>query len=246
VSQIKRIEYTIVDTEFDAYLLENNLIKSHQPKYNILLKDDKTYPYIFITNERFPRVISTRKVDKSLGKFYGPYSSVKAMNTIIELIRKLYTLRTCTYNLSEKNILDQKYKICLEYHIKNCKGPCEGLVTEEEYNKNIEQIHHILKGKLHLAKNHFKDEMAKSAENLEFEKAQLLKTRLELLEKFQTSSVIVNPNIEDVEVFTILSNEDIATINYLKILSGTIQHTKCFEVKKKLDEPDEEILALAI
>lgn len=246
VSQIQDIEYTIVDTEFDAYLLENNLIKSHQPKYNILLKDDKTYPYIYISNERFPRIISTRKVDRSLGKYYGPYTSVKAMNTIIELIRKLYTLRTCTYNLSEKNIEEKKFKICLEYHIQNCKGPCEGLVNEEEYNKNVEQAHNILKGNINLAKTHFKEKMNQAAIQLEFEKAQFLKAKLESLDKFQTGTVIVNPRITNIEVFTILSNEHFSSINYLKIINGTILHTKCYEVKKKLNEPDQELLSLAI
>ena len=246
VSQIVNIEFTIVDTEFDAYLLENNLIKAHQPKYNILLKDDKTYPYIYVSNERFPRIISTRNVDKSLGKFYGPYASVKAMNTIIELIRKLFTLRTCNYVLSEKNIAENKYKICLEFHIQNCKGPCEGLVTEEEYNINIVQIHNILKGNSATAKNYFKERMALAAANLEYEKAQFLKNKLDLLERFQTATIIVNPRITDVDVFTILSNETAATINYLKVINGTILHTKCYEIKKKLDEPDEEILALAI
>jgi excinuclease ABC subunit C len=246
VSNIRNIEYTIVDNEFDAYLLENNLIKSHQPKYNILLKDDKTYPYIYVSNERFPRIISTRKVDRSLGKYYGPYTSVKAMNTIIDLIRKLYTLRTCNYNLSEKNIEEKKFKICLEYHIRNCKGPCEGLVDEREYNQNIEQVHHILKGNIFQAKNYFKEEMNKAAMNLEFEKAQMLKAKLELLDKFHSGTIIVNPNISNLEVFTILSNEAAATINYFKINNGTILYTKCLEIKKKLNESDEELLALAI
>jgi excinuclease ABC subunit C len=193
VSQINRIEYTIVNTEMDAFLLENNLIKAHQPKYNILLKDDKTYPYIYISHERFPRILSTRKLDRELGVFYGPYTSVKAMNTIIELIRKLYSLRTCNYNLSAKNIEEKKFKICLEYHLGNCKGPCEGLENEDDYIKKIEQAHHILKGNTHLAKTYFKNEMGRSSENLDYEKAQLFKVKLELLDKFQSSSIIVIP-----------------------------------------------------
>jgi excinuclease ABC subunit C len=246
VSQIRKIEFTIVNTEFDALLLENNLIKSHQPKYNILLKDDKTFPYIYITNERFPRLLSTRKYDPTQGIFYGPYTSVKAMNTVIELIRKLYYLRTCTYILSEKNIEEKKFKVCLEFHIGNCKGPCEGLVPEEEYNHNIHQIQNILKGNINYAKNFFKEKMNSLAENLEFEKAQQFKTKLDLLEKFQSTSVIVNPKITEVDVFTILSNDKIGVVNYLKILNGTIHQTKTLELKKKLEETDEELLQLAI
>jgi len=246
VSQIRKIEFTIVNTEFDALLLENNLIKSHQPKYNILLKDDKTFPYIYITNERFPRLLSTRKYDPTQGTFYGPYTSVKAMNTVIELVRKLYYLRTCTYVLSEKNINEHKFKVCLEFHIGNCKGPCEGLVHEDEYNHNIHQIQNILKGNINYAKNFFKDQMNSFAEKLEFEKAQQFKTKLDLLEKFQSTSVIVNPKITNVDVFTILSNDKIGVVNYLKILNGTIHQTKTLEIKKKLEETDHELLQLAI
>jgi len=161
VSQIIDIQYTIVNTEIDALLLENSLIKSHQPKYNILLKDDKTYPYIVVTDERFPRIFSTRSLEKENGTYYGPYTSVKVMNYVIELIRKLYLLRTCTYNLSEKNIEQKKFKICLEFHIGNCKGPCEGLESEDDYNRKIEQAHHILKGNIHLSKQMLKVQMTK-------------------------------------------------------------------------------------
>lgn len=246
VSQIHKIEFAIVNTEFDALLLENNLIKSNQPKYNILLKDDKTFPYIYITNERFPRLLSTRRYERDAGTFYGPYTSVKAMNTIIELIRKLYYLRTCTYNLSVKNIEDKKFKVCLEYHIGNCKGPCEGLIKEEDYNANIEQIHNILKGNINYAKNHFKDQMLGFAKNLEYEKAQQSKLKLDLLEKFQNHSVIVNPGITNLDVFTIISNEKIAVVNFFRILNGTIYQTKTTEIKKKLNESDEDLLLLAI
>jgi excinuclease ABC subunit C len=246
VSQICNIEFTIVNTEFDALLLENNLIKSHQPKYNILLKDDKTFPYVYITRERFPRVLSTRKYEPSAGIFYGPFTSVKAMNTIVELIRKLFYLRTCTYTLSEKNIEDKKFKVCLEYHIGNCKGPCEGLVREEEYNTNIDQIQNILKGNLTYVKNYFKEKMSELSSRMEFEKAQLFKIKLDLLEKFQSTSVIVNPKITELEVYSIISNEKIAVVNFLKILNGTIHQTNTIEIKKKLDESDEEILLIAI
>lgn len=246
VSQICNIEFTIVNTEFDALLLENNLIKSHQPKYNILLKDDKTFPYVYITRERFPRVLSTRKYEPSAGIFYGPFTSVKAMNTIVELIRKLFYLRTCTYTLSEKNIEDKKFKVCLEYHIGNCKGPCEGLVREEEYNTNIDQIQNILKGNLTYVKNYFKEKMSELSSRMEFEKAQLFKIKLDLLEKFQSTSVIVNPKITELEVYSIISNEKIAVVNFLKILNGTIHQTNTIEIKKRLDESDEEILLIAI
>ncbi|HEY8400141.1 MAG TPA: excinuclease ABC subunit UvrC [Cytophagaceae bacterium] len=246
VSLIAKIEFTIVNSEFDALLLENNLIKNFQPKYNILLKDDKTYPYILITNERFPRVISTRKVDKSQGTYFGPYTSVKAMNTIIELIRKLYFIRTCTLNLSEKNIEQKNFKVCLEYHIGNCKGPCEGLIKSEEYDSNLPHIFNILKGNLNLVKNHFKEEIQNAAERLEFEKAHQWKLKQDLLEKFQANSVVVNPSIEELEVYCILSTEKLAIINFLKISNGIILQTKTSEIKKKLNESDEDILQLAI
>jgi excinuclease ABC subunit C len=246
VSQVSDIQYTIVNTEIDALLLENSLIKSHQPKYNILLKDDKTYPYILVTNERFPRVLSTRSFEKEKGIYYGPYTSVKVMNYVIELIRKLYSLRTCTFNLSEKNIEKKKFKICLEFHIGNCKGPCEGLEGEDDYNSKIEQAHHILKGNIHLSKQMLKAQMVKASEEMDYEKAHQLKTKLDLLDRFQGSSMIVNPKITDIDVLTILSEEKTAVVNYLKIHNGTIIQTKTIEVKKKLEETNEEILGLAL
>ncbi|MDX2304058.1 MAG: excinuclease ABC subunit UvrC [Microscillaceae bacterium] len=246
VSQIARIEYTLVNTEFDALLLENNLIKTHQPKYNILLKDDKTFPYICITKERFPKVLVTRTLDRSLGKFYGPYSNVKAMYTVLELVKELYTIRTCHLNLSEENIRDAKFKVCLEYHIGNCKGPCEGLQTEIDYQKDIDQVHQILKGDVSIVKSYFTEKMMETAQNLEFEKAAEYKEKLASLEKFQSKSLVANPNIRDVDVFSIISDEKTAFINYLKIKDGAIIHTHNFELKKKLDEPDEEILTLVV
>jgi len=242
VSQIGSVEFTIVDSEFDAYLLENNLIKSHKPKYNILLKDDKTYPYLYVSYERFPRLISTRKLDRRLGVFYGPYTSVKAMNTVMELARKLFALRTCSYNLSKENIANGKYKVCLEYHIGNCKGPCEDLIDEDIYNQNIQQIHQILRGNLSLVKQHFRENMQAAATALEFEKAQIHKDKLQLLEKFQAGSVVVNPRISDLEVITIASEEKIAIVNYLFVSNGLITKTKTIEVRKKLDETDSEII----
>jgi len=246
VSQIHLIEFTIVNTEFDAYLLENNLIKEHQPKYNILLRDDKTYPYLYVSKERFPRLIATRKLEKNLGTFYGPYTSVKAMNTVMDLAKKLFTLRTCTYNLSKENIDSGKYKICLEYHIGNCKGPCENLIPEIEYNRNIDHIHHILKGNLGIVRGFFKEQMLKFAENLEFEKAQQIKEKIEILEKFQAGSVIVNPKLTDLEVLTLAADENTAVVNYLFISNGLIIRTKTLEVKKKLQESDIEIILSAI
>jgi excinuclease ABC subunit C len=246
VSQIRRIEFTIVNTEFDALLLENSLIKNNQPKYNILLKDDKTYPYIYVSRERFPRVVATRTYDRSLGTYYGPYTSVKAMNSVLDLIHKLFFIRTCNYNLSEKNVNEGKYKVCLEFHIGNCKGPCEALVTEEAYSENIEKAHQILKGNIGVVKTYYKEQIQEAAENLEFEKAHKLKLKLDLLEKFQTSSVIVNPKITDLDVFTIKSQEKNAFINYLHIVNGAILQTKNLEIKKKLNETDEDLLKFAI
>ncbi|WMJ72502.1 excinuclease ABC subunit UvrC [Cytophagaceae bacterium ABcell3] len=246
VSQIASIEFTIVNTEFDAYLLENNLIKNHQPKYNILLKDDKTYPYVCISNERFPRLFNTRTFNKAQGTYYGPYSSVKAINTITELARDLYQLRTCNFLLSEENIENGKYKVCLEYHIGNCKGPCEGLQSEEEYNRNIEQVHQILKGNISSVKAHFQNEMQKAAEALDFEKAETFKQKLHLLTKFQASSVIVNPKVTDLAVFSIATRDKMVAVNCLMIREGRIVYTRTLTVKRKLDETEEEILLMAI
>ncbi|MFL5730194.1 MAG: excinuclease ABC subunit UvrC, partial [Cytophagaceae bacterium] len=246
VSQICDIQYTIVNTETDALLLENSLIKAHQPKYNILLKDDKTFPYILVCNERFPRVISTRTLDRKNGTYYGPYTSVKVMNNVIELIRKLYSLRTCTFTLSEKNIEQKKFKICLEYHLGNCKGPCEGLEAEEEYNRKIEQAHHILKGNIHLSRQMLKSQMQKASAEMDYEKAHQFKVKLDLLEKFQSSSMIVNPKITDIDVLTILGDEKTAVVNYLKIHNGVIIETRTVDIKKKLEETDAEILQLAL
>ncbi|MDN5204061.1 excinuclease ABC subunit UvrC [Fulvivirgaceae bacterium BMA10] len=246
VSEIAAIEFTIVNSEFDAFLLENNLIKTNQPKYNIRLKDDKTFPYICVSNERFPRIYSTRKVVPEWGTYYGPYASVKAMNNVLHLLRDLYTIRTCRLNLSEENIKNGKFKVCLEYHIGNCQGPCADLQTEDDYNHDIEQAVHILKGNLSLVRNHFKDNMQRAAENLEFELAQKLKNKLDLLEKFQSRSLVVNQKITDVDVFTIISDDKDAYINYLKIHHGTIIVTKTIELKKKLNENESDLLSMMI
>ncbi len=242
VSEIRRIELTVVNTEMDAFLLENNLIKENQPKYNILLKDDKTYPYICITHDRFPRVLAVRSLDRTLGTYYGPYASVKAMNTMLELFRELFAIRTCTYDLSEENIRKQKYKACLEYHIKKCKAPCEALQKEEAYNYEIEQIRLILRGKMSIAKNYFKQKMQEAADAWAFEEAQVLKEKYEALDKFQTKSMVANPNITDLDVFTISSDEKIAYYNFFHVQNGCIVRTQTAVLKKKLDETDSTIL----
>lgn len=246
VSEIAKIEFTIVNSEFDALLLENSLIKKHQPKYNIQLKDDKSYPYILITNEPFPKIYSTRILNHHLGTYYGPYASVKAMNNVLELIRKLYTIRTCNLSLIEKNIKEGKFKVCLEYHIGNCKGPCEGLQKLEEYDEDITQVHHILKGNLGVVRSYFKDKMNIYATSLEFEKANSFKEKLDMVEKFQSKSLVVNPNISDLDVFTIVSDENTAYINFLKVIQGSITQTLTREVKRKLEEPEDEILLMTI
>ncbi|SFG73099.1 excinuclease ABC subunit UvrC [Pontibacter chinhatensis] len=246
VSQIKDIEFTIVDTEADAFLLENNLIKQYQPKYNILLKDGKTYPYICIVNERFPRVISTRNKKNDGSRYFGPYPSVTTMNVLLDLIRTLYPIRTCTYNLSPENIAAGKFKVCLEYHIGNCKGPCEALMDETEYNANISQIRNILSGNLSVAKIYFKEQMAAAAADYQFEVAHKYKQKLELLEDFQAKSTVVSNTLTNIDVFTITSNEECAFINYLKVMNGSIILTQSLELEKKLDEEDAEILASVI
>lgn len=246
VSEIQAIEVTLVNSEFDALLLENNLIKQNQPKYNILLKDDKTFPYVCVSNERFPRIYSTRKFIPSEGTYFGPFASVKAMNNVLRLINSLFTLRTCRFDLSEENISKGKFKVCLEYHIGNCKGPCEGLQTEEDYLKDVDQALNILKGNLSIPKQYFKEHMNSAAEKLEFEAAQKFKDKLELVDRFQAKSVVVSPKIADLDVFTIVSDEKWAFVNYLRIKNGTINLSQTSEVKKKLEESDEEILALMI
>jgi len=246
VSQIVNFEFTIVNTEYDALLLENNLIKQYQPKYNILLRDDKTYPYICITKEPFPKLIATRKLERELGTFYGPYASVRAMHTLVELLRKLYTIRTCNLQLTEKNIEAKKFKVCLEYHLGNCKGPCEGLFSAQEHDHNIQQIRHILKGNIAPALQYFRQQMQEAAADLAFEKAQEFKEKLDLLENFQSKSLVVNPNLSDVDVLALLSDEECAYASYLRIVNGSIIQAKTIDVKKKLDETDNDILTLLL
>ncbi len=246
VSEIARIDYTISNTEFDALLLENNFIKQNQPKYNILLKDDKTFPYICILRERFPRIIYTRKYNPEQGEYFGPYSSVVAMKNVLDLVRKLYTIRTCNLLLSAANIEQKKFKICLEYHIGNCKGPCEGLYDEASYLNEIEQARNILKGNISIVYDYFTEQMKTAAAGMEFERAQFYKDKLDTLERFQSKSLVVNRALTDIDVFTITSQEAYAYVNYLQIKEGSIVFSKTVELKKKLDEPDDELLSLAI
>jgi len=245
VSEIRDIEFTITSSEFDALLLENNFIKQNQPKYNILLKDDKTFPYLCILNERFPRIISTRKYQLKKGEYFGPYTSVVSMNSVLELIRQLYTIRTCSLLLSEENIKQNKFKVCLEYHIGNCKGPCEGKQPEMDYSLDIEQARSILKGNLGIVMSYFTDQMSKASADLEFEKAEKYKHKLSLLEKFQTKSLVVNKKLTDIDVITITSSDTHAYINYMRVKEGAIIFSENIEIKKQIEESDEEILSNA-
>ncbi|MEQ6118544.1 excinuclease ABC subunit UvrC [Reichenbachiella sp. MALMAid0571] len=246
VKEIANIKFSIVNSEFDALLLENNLIKENQPKYNILLKDDKSFPFICISNERFPKVFSTRRYNIKKGEFFGPYTNVKAMNSVLDLLRKLYKIRTCSLSLTPSNIENKKFKICLEYHIGNCLGPCEGLQTESSYLDEIEQCRHILKGNISIVLSYFKSKMKEAAETLEFEQANSYKSKLDLLEKFQAKSVIVNKKLKNTDIFSVLSEKSKAIVNYMRIDNGYINISDTFTINKKLEETDEEILPLII
>ncbi len=246
VRKIADIKYIIVDTELDALLLENNLIKKYQPRYNVLLKDDKTYPWICIKNERFPRVFSTRIIIKDGSSYFGPYASGKLMHTVLDLIRQLFKLRNCNFNLTESNIQAHKFKVCLEYHIGNCKAPCVGKETEDEYNETIANIKEITKGNINTVAKHLKGLLHESVENMEFEKAQLIKEKIDLLDSYQSKSTVVSPAITNVDVFSILTDEKSGYVNFLKVVNGSIIQGHTIELKKKLDESDEELLTLSI
>ena len=246
VSKINKITFTIVDTEIDAWLLENSLIKKHQPRYNIMLKDDKTYPWIVIKNERFPRIFWTRRKIKDGSKYLGPYPSVSMMHSILGLIKETYLLRNCNLNLSEANINAGKFKVCLEYQIGNCKGPCENYQNEEDYNQSIEEIKDILSGKTGQVIKQLKEDINDAASKLNFELAYKLQRKYDLLEKYQSKSTVVNSSITDVDVFSIASDEKFGFVNYLKVVNGSITQTQTIELKKKLDETDEELLSIAI
>ena len=242
VSKIERIETTVVNSEYDALLLENNLIKEHQPFYNILLKDDKSYPWICIKKEPFPRIFLTRNLVKDGSEYYGPYAKVRQAKALIDVIKNLYKLRTCNLNLSQGKINEGKYKVCLEYHIKNCEGACEGLETEENYTEKIDAIRGIIKGDFRKAKQYLEEEMYRYAGKLEFENAQMSKEKLQILENYQTHTTIINPNIDDVDVFGMVSDDEAAYVNYFKIKNGSIVQSYTTEVRKMLEESDEEIL----
>ena len=246
VSKIVRLETTVVNSEYDALLLENNLIKEYQPFYNILLKDDKSYPWICIKKEPFPRIFLTRNVIKDGSEYYGPYAKVKQAKTLIEVIKNIYKLRTCSLNLAPEKIKEGKYKVCLEYHIKNCAGPCEELESEEEYAQKLNAIRGIIKGEFKAAQEYLEAEMYNYAAKLEFENAQQSKEKLQILENYQTHTTIVSSNINDVDVFGIISDEAAAYVNYFKIKNGSIIQSYTTEIKKMLDETDEEILEEAL
>lgn len=246
VGKINRLETTIVNSEYDALLLENNLIKEHQPFYNIMLKDDKTYPWICIKNENFPRIFLTRTKIKDGSEYYGPYAKVRPAKILLDTIKHIYKLRTCNLNLAPSKIDEGKYKVCLEYHIKNCEGPCEGLESKQDYDEKIDAIRGIVKGDFRRAREYLVNQMTKYASNLQFENAQLIKERLHILEDYQSKHTVVNPNIDDVDVFAMTSDETAAYVNYFKIRNGNIIQSFTTEIKKMLEETDEEIMEEAL
>ncbi|MFC0345844.1 excinuclease ABC subunit UvrC [Epilithonimonas hispanica] len=246
VSKIHRLETTVVNSEYDALLLENNLIKEHQPFYNVMLKDDKSYPWICIKNEDFPRIFLTRTKIKDGSEYYGPYAKVRPARILLDTIKNLYKIRTCNLNLAPEKIADGKYKVCLEYHIKNCNGPCEDLESKEDYDEKVEAIRGIIKGDFRFAKKYLEDRMYRFAANLEFEKAQILKQNIESLDDYQAKHTVVNPSIDDVDVFGMTSDETAAYVNYFKIRNGSIVQSFTTEIKKVLEESDEDILEEAI
>jgi len=246
VKKIANIKHIVVDTETDALLLENNLIKKYQPRYNVLLKDDKTYPWICIKKERFPRVFLTRNVIKDGSEYFGPYTSVRTAKALLDLIKELYLLRSCNYDLSEKNIEIQKYKVCLDFHIGNCKGGCEGLQTVKNYNEDIGAIRNIIKGNIKESLKLFEDLMLQYANEMEFEEAQKIKEKIALLANYQAKSTVVNPSITNVDVFSIISDEIYCYVNFFKISNGAIIQSYTTEIKKKLEETDKELLELTI
>jgi excinuclease ABC subunit C len=246
VNRIHHIEFTIVNNEQDAFLLENTLIKEFQPRFNINLKDDKSYPYIVIKNERFSRVFFTRRKIKDGSQYLGPYTSVEKVRELLDFIRQTILLRTCKLNLSETNIKKGKFKVCLEYHLGNCKGPCEGLQTLENYNEELQQLVNVLKGNLSPVIQHFKKEMQQYVKELQFEKAAVLKNKIEHLKNYQARSTVVNTRIGSVDVFSILEDGDIAYVNYLAINAGTIVQTKTITLEKQMEETAAEVLAFAV
>lgn len=246
VKQIRDIKYFVVETEEDALLLENNLIKQYHPRYNVLLKDDKTYPSIVVKNEYFPRVYQTRNIVRDGSRYYGPYPSVYTAKVMLQLIKDLYPIRTCKYPLTPESIREGRYKVCLEYHIKRCKGPCEGLQTLEEYQQNISEIKEILRGNISQVSKHLFDEMQSLAAELKFEEAQKLKEKYEAIENYRSRSTVVPPMLHNIDVFSITENDQSAYINYLHIGNGAVVQAYTFEYKKRLDESKEDLLVMGI
>jgi len=246
VFEIVRMEFTIVDSEQDALLLENSLIKQYQPKYNLMLKDDRSYPHIVIKNEEYPRIFLTRRIIKDGSEYLGPYTNIDQVRSILELMRQTIPIRSCKLNLTEKSIAKGKFKECLEYHIGNCKAPCVGLQTRDEYMWHVNQVKEVLKGKMGEITKYYKKEMQDYASNLEFEKAEIVKRKIEYISNYQSKSIIVNTKIDNVDVCTIVSNEDFAFVNYMIIVQGSITQTHSVKIEKKLNETDEEILTLAL
>ncbi|QQR95770.1 MAG: excinuclease ABC subunit C [Bacteroidota bacterium] len=246
VRQVVNIRFIITETELDALLLENNLIKKHQPRYNILLKDDKTYPWICIKNEPFPRVFYTRRKIRDGSQYFGPYASVKMINVLLDMIHRLYKLRNCNLNLTQENIQNKKFRVCLEFHVGNCLGPCEGRQSAENYQQGIENIKHILNGNINQVIRILQDEMNAAVQNLEFEKAQQIKSKLDSLELFKSKSVIVSPGINNVDVVTIVSDENYGFANFMKVINGAILQSQTIELKKKLSETDADLITFAL
>lgn len=246
VKQIRDIKYFVVDTEQDALLLENSLIKQYHPRYNVLLKDDKTYPSIVVKNEYFPRIYQTRNIVRDGSRYYGPYPSAYTAKVMLQLVKELYPLRTCKYPLTPENIRDGKYSVCLEYHIKRCKGPCEGLQSLEEYMRNIAEIKEILRGNISQVSKHLYEQMMQLSAELKFEEAQKVKEKYEAIENYRSKSVVVTPMLHNIDVFSITENEPSVYINYLHIGNGAVVQAYTFEYKKKLDESKEELLSLGI
>lgn len=246
VKQIRDIKYFVVDTEQDALLLENSLIKQYHPRYNVLLKDDKTYPSIVVKNEYFPRIYQTRNIIRDGSRYYGPYPSVYTAKVMLQLVKELYPLRTCKYPLTPENIRDGKYSVCLEYHIKRCKGPCEGLQSLEEYMRNVAEIKEILRGNISQVSKHLYEQMMRLSAELKFEEAQKVKEKYEAIENYRSKSIVVTPMLHNIDVFSITENEPSVYINYLHIGNGAVVQAYTFEYKKKLDESKEELLSLGI
>jgi len=246
MGKVTEIRHTVVESESEALLLENNLIKRHQPRYNVLMKDDKTYPWICVKEEHFPRVFMTRKVVRDGSVYYGPYTSVVMVRTLLDLIKQLYPLRTCSYNLSEENISSGKYRVCLEYHLGNCLGPCAGLQEEGNYDESVRQVKEILKGNIHTVNRYLKGLMKEYAENLRFEEAQSIKEKLEILDKYSSRSTVVNPGIRDADVFGMDEEADKIYVNYLKIIRGAVVQTHTIELRKRIEENNNELISLAI